>query len=221
MAVIFDLDGTLLDTPSAIARLLVSVSEEFSAGVDIETARRTVGKPLDTSMATILGVTVDDPRVHQAVERYRQKFEDEVVPNAPDLVLDGVEDILQNLRSDGVPVAVATSKVRNSAEAILVASGLRAYFDVVVGHDDVARGKPAPEMALRAAELLRVGPDTCTVFGDSADDVLMAKSAGMRAIGVLTGVADRETLRAAGADEILSSLVGIPQDAMSPRASRV
>lgn len=205
-AYIFDLDGTLLDTPRAIAELLAGVAGKYSSTVDIGQALATVGKPLEKSMAQLLGVGTDSPTINEATNLYRQRFNETVLPRAAEIILPGVVETLAALKDKGVHLGVATSKIRDSAETILNAAGIRAYFDVVIGHDNVLTGKPSPAMATLAAKQFRTDPSLCTMIGDSTDDILMAKAAGMRAVGVLTGVHGRQALLSAGADLILQNL---------------
>lgn len=205
-AYIFDLDGTLLDTPGAIAELLVGVAAEYSSTVDVGQARATVGKPLESSLALLLNLSPDSPHIIEAVNLYRRRFNDVVLPRAAEIILPGVLETLESLRDEGAPLGVATSKIRASAETVLNAAGLRPYFDFVIGHDNVSTGKPSPAMARLAAAKFGMAAEHCTVIGDSADDILMAKAAGMRAVGVLTGIHGHEVLLSAGADLILANL---------------
>jgi sugar-phosphatase len=85
-----------------------------------------------------------------------------------------------------VPRAVGTSASGFDVDHLLVDAGLRRHFDVIVTADDVAYGKPDPEVYLLAAARLRVAPERCLVFEDSLVGLEAARRAGMRAIGVTT-----------------------------------
>jgi phosphoglycolate phosphatase len=200
-ALLLDLDGTLLDTPAAITTTLQNV---LGPGVDPAAIRRTIGKPLDTSIAGLLGVSPDDTAVHDAVVQYRLRFARDVVPAAGDLILPGVVAGLETARRAGLRTAIVTSKVRSSAVALIEAAHLDGYLDRVVCHDMVARGKPQPDLAQYAAELLDIPIHHCVVVGDGVDDIRMALAAHARAVGVTTGVGTAWELWAAGADDVVN-----------------
>jgi HAD superfamily hydrolase (TIGR01509 family) len=96
----------------------------------------------------------------------------------------GAAELLNALGQHGLKKAVATSAGRHAAEMHLGRSGLRAHLPVVVTRDDVARGKPYPDLFLRAAELLDVAPDECLAVEDSLNGIRAAHAAGMMPIMV-------------------------------------
>ncbi len=198
-ALLLDLDGTLLDTPSAITRTLHQVLGEIRGDIDPEAVRATIGKPLDTSVAGLLGREVSDPVVDEAISQYRRSFAETVLPRAREIMLPGVIEGLTRARAEGLRLAVATSKVRASTLPLLEASGLDRFLDGVSCHDMVERGKPHPDLAHHAADSLGVPAGQCAVVGDSADDMRMARNAGMAALGVTTGVGSEDALIAGGA----------------------
>ena len=102
------------------------------------------------------------------------------------MAVPGAGAFVAALAREGVPRAVATSASRRDLERILDALGLRRHFDVAVTADDVRRGKPHPEVYLKAAEGLGVEPHACLVFEDAVVGVHAARAAGMRVIGVTT-----------------------------------
>ncbi|GIH05175.1 hydrolase [Rhizocola hellebori] len=193
--VIFDLDGTLVDTPAAIV-------ENFAAAFDVlgttqpsaADIRATIGLPLEQSFAKLLGVPMDDALVASGVEQYRQLYPKIVLPQAHRLVYPGVTTGVRRLRERGFTLAIATSKRYASAHALLKAAGLRECFDIVVGADQVRRPKPDPESALQIAHQLCISPRRTVVVGDTSYDLLMAKAAGMRSIAVTYGVHSRREL---------------------------
>ncbi|HEY9328940.1 MAG TPA: HAD family hydrolase [Streptomyces sp.] len=185
---VFDLDGTLANTPTAISRLLVDVAAELGVTVTPEQAAPTIGKPLEPSLAALLGCAVDDPRTVRATDRYRALFDQEVLSQGADLLFPGVGQGLRALQSQGIHLAVATSKISPSAEKLLTATGLRDLFGPVIGNDMVRRGKPDPEMGLRAAAELHIAPQDCAYIGDTVTDLRMARAAGMVPIAVTYGV---------------------------------
>ncbi|MDG4757166.1 HAD family hydrolase [Micromonospora sp. WMMD710] len=206
-AILFDVDGTLVDTPGAMTSVLRTVIAEHGRTASDEQLRRTVGRPLATSLAALLELPVDGPEVGLAVDRARELFTKRVIPFADRLVLPGVSEMLGVLRDRGHPLAVVTSKVRPSAIELLRATGLLDLFDTLACHGMASRGKPHADLALLAADTLGVPPACCIVVGDAVDDVRMATAANMTPIGVTTGVASQEELLLAGARAVFSGPV--------------
>ncbi|GIF96618.1 HAD family hydrolase [Catellatospora citrea] len=198
-AILFDVDGTLVDTPAAMTTVLRTVVAEHGRTAADDRLRATVGRPLAASLAGLLELPTDHPAVVQAADRARELFTQTVIPSAPRLVFPGVPELLAALRERGHPLAVVTSKVRPSAIELLDAAGLLDAFDTLACHGMTERGKPYPDLALLAAAALDTPPADCVVVGDAVDDVRMANAAGMRPIGVSTGVATRAELVLAGA----------------------
>jgi phosphoglycolate phosphatase len=216
-AVVFDLDGTLADTPSAIAGLIAAVLTESGVMPDPAAVLATVGRPLEVSFAELLGSAVDAPPTLAAAASYRARFADVVLTRGPELLFPGVVAGLERLRDAGVPLGVATSKISASAQALLTATGIRPFFDVVIGHDQVARGKPHPDMGLAALAALGAGAGSWYV-GDTGTDMRMAVAAGMLGLGVSYGVDSGEALLRAGAHRVAGSvteLVGVLVDALA------
>jgi phosphoglycolate phosphatase-like HAD superfamily hydrolase len=120
---------------------------------------------------------------------------------------------LDRLRAAGHRLGVATPKVSRSAHALLAATGILDRFDTVVCHDMVARGKPHPEMGLRALAGPDAGPAASWYLGDTATDMRMARAAGMRALGVSYGVDGGDVLTAAGT----GSRLGLTEHRLPPR----
>jgi phosphoglycolate phosphatase len=219
-AILFDLDGTLADTPRAIAAILGRMCPWAPA----DRLASSVGRPIAQVFAELLAAPQDSGRVRAAVTAFRETFAAEVVPHAADLVFPAVRTLLDGLLGAGAPIAVVTSKSPAGAAEFLGAARLDHYFPVTVGYLPGVPGKPAPDQALAAAAALGVPPGECLVVGDSPDDVRMALAAGMRAVAVSYGVATAGELRAAGAARIAWSpeeLAGLILPTGSPRPATV
>ncbi|GAA2930147.1 HAD family hydrolase [Streptomyces mexicanus] len=203
--VVFDLDGTLADTPGAIVAITLKVLTALGCEPDEAAVRATVGKPLDRNFSQLLGLPADHPRVAEAMAAYRSGFGVHLEEQRERMLYPGVAEGLTKLREAGHLLAVATSKTHEAAVRTLRATGILDRFDAVAGHDSVGRGKPAPDMALHVAEALGVPAGECVVVGDATGDIEMAKAAGMATIGVSYGVATAAELTAAGATTIADS----------------
>jgi HAD superfamily hydrolase (TIGR01509 family) len=105
----------------------------------------------------------------------------------------GIAEWLEHV--SGAPVALATNAERTNVDFVLDGGGLRPYFRAIVDGSQVERPKPAPDVYLRAAELLDIPPRNCIVFEDSPVGVAAAVTAGMRVVGVLTHAEALEGVR--------------------------
>ncbi|MDQ2836421.1 MAG: HAD family hydrolase [Actinomycetota bacterium] len=212
--VIFDLDGTLIDTPIGIVDTFQEVFRQFELPTCERAAiRATVGMPLTRAFGQLLELTEEDQIVRAAVSQYQQSFRQVVLPRAAELVFPGVPEGLAALRSDGLVLAVATSKFRANADALLAAAGLLDEFDLVVGADEVSQPKPDPEMGRLVLANLAIDPADAIMVGDTTHDLLMAQAAGIPSIAVTYGVHDlgllntvRHAYVADSFDEVISSV---------------
>ncbi|WP_424217554.1 HAD family hydrolase (plasmid) [Streptomyces sp. BI20] len=205
-AVLFDLDGTLLDTPSAIADCLRTTLARSGRRATDEELRATIGRPLNAVFAQLTGLPEEDPEVAEHVAGFRRAFREEAVPRARDLIFPGVPELLDRLADHGAQLAIVTSKILPSAEELLHPAGLRSRFDTLICHGMAPRGKPHPDLALLAAECLGRRPEECVVVGDAVDDARMARAAGMTSLGVTWGVGRAEELTGAGAHSVVTDV---------------
>ncbi len=173
-AVIFDLDGTLIDSHPAIARAWTTWLAEFEVTPD--PAANVNGMTSEAIVRLIVPA-------HRVVEATARMEELEVFETEGIRALPGAREALQALPSDRV--AVATSGTRAVATARLDAAGLTPPA-VLLTADDVEHGKPAPDLFLAAARALGVDPADCLVVEDAPAGVRAARAAGARVLGVLT-----------------------------------
>jgi phosphoglycolate phosphatase len=195
---IFDLDGTLVDTPRGIVDCFTATFA--SMGVPHQSPaviRNTIGLPLRDAFGKLMKLPVEDELVAIAVERYQVLFRDMVLPMAPELVFPGVATGLARLRQRGVLLAVATSKFYSNADSLLRAANIRDEFKLVVGCDQVARSKPHPDMGLFIMDELGASAGDAFMVGDTTHDISMAHAAGMRSMAVTYGAHDLSELKAA------------------------
>ncbi|MFI1799398.1 HAD family hydrolase [Streptomyces sp. NPDC020379] len=208
--VVFDLDGTLVDTPRAIVETFTAAFAAMDlAAPDPSAVRATIGLPLEQAFSKLMGISLDDDRVAEGVRQYQRLFREIILPRAGELLFPGVDEGLRSLREKGLVLAVATSKFYASADALLTAAGLRDLFAVVIGADQVSRPKPDPESGHAVMEKLQVAAEQTVMVGDTTHDLLMAKAAGMRSIAVTYGIHSLEELNPAGPTWLADSFADV------------
>ncbi|WP_246561648.1 HAD-IA family hydrolase [Streptomyces roseirectus] len=199
----FDLDGTLVDSPRAIVDAFTAAFEAMGlTPPDPADVRATIGLPLQQAFANLLGVEREDPSVTEGVARYQEAFRTVVLPRARSLVFPGVPEGLAELRRQGITVTVATSKFHTSADALLTAAGLRDHITTLVGADDVTHPKPHPESGLLILGRHDALPEHAVMVGDTTHDLKMAAAAGMASVAVTYGVHERAQLETAAPTHI-------------------
>ena len=195
-AVVFDLDGTLVDTPRVIVETaLAALAHCGRSGPTPEAIRATIGLPLTIAFSGLLGLPDDSADVRAVVEEYRRLWRANVIPHSAELLFPGVAAGVAALRELGLRLGVATSKVQSGAIAQLEAAGIARHFDVIAGYDAVSRPKPEPDLALHVLDRLGVPAADAIAVGDTTHDLLMARAAGLRALAVTYGAHDEATLR--------------------------
>ncbi len=207
-AILFDLDGTLIDTDDAliesVARRLERLTRLFWAGDPRPLVRRLVlaaESPVNFVITLLDSVGLDDRLLSLGGRLRRVRGErvgDGFVP------VDGVVGMIGSLRRS-YRLGIVTTRSRAEALAFLRQFDLEGLLDAVAARQDTRRLKPHPQPIRHMAKLLGLSPAQCAMVGDTALDVRSAKAAGAYAVGVLCGFGEREELFRAGADLVLES----------------
>ena len=187
---VFDWDGTLMDSAAAIARSLQSACRDLDFPVPAdEQARYVIGLGLDDAMAHILP-GVDPAHFPRMRERYRHHF---LANDASTVLFAGAAETIEALHGAGFLLAVATGKSRRGLDRSMAATGLRPYF-----HDsrcaDETSPKPSPAMLLELMEALGVPAERTLMIGDTTHDMGMARAAGVARVAAVYGAHARESL---------------------------
>ena len=201
-AMIFDWDGTLVDTLPAITRANAEVLGSYGVAYD-DAAYRAAYSPDWRRMYRRLGVPVE--HVEEAGGRWLSEYRSLMTEVR---AFAGVESAVQRLAGTGYELGIVTAGDRPVVEHQLAATGLGAYFSVVVCGEDIPFAKPHPEPLLHALGQLgiRDQPGLVTYIGDAPDDMRMAQAVGARGVGIVSLVGDRQELEAAGAAEVAESV---------------
>lgn len=202
--VVFDLDGTLVDSYAAISDSL----NHARAGFDLpalpqDEIRRTVGRGLESLIADLVGPDHVEHGVALFRERYALVYADLT------RVLPGVDATVSRLAALGFPMTVASNKPARFSDPILRSVGLRAHFRAVHGPDTVGATKPDPAMIRRCAVDMGIGVDSVVYVGDMVLDVESADRAGVAVVLVPGGSSETAELAATGRP-VLTSIRDLP-----------
>jgi len=181
-AVIFDMDGVIADSEPTYREAINLVLAPTGHQVSEQQYEEVIGTSVHFTWHTILDMFSIEGDVEENLRHYDQTVVE--LLRRPRPPLPGVRELLAELKRRRLPAALATSSWKSWAEALLQATGLDGAFDAVVWRQMVERSKPAPDLFLRAAELVRVEPARCLVLEDTAPGLEAAKSAGMLAVQV-------------------------------------
>ncbi len=197
-AVLFDLDGTLLDS----AELIITAFQEtcrhlLHREVDRETILREWARPIRERFHA-LAPDRDEALSQEYLRRYL------ALHGQRARLFPGVTDVLEALRARGYPMAIVTSKRRATTQAALDAFHLDRWCSVVIADEDVTRHKPDPEPVRLASERLGVRPENALMVGDTPLDITSGRTADASTAAALWGTVDAAALRAAAPDHELA-----------------
>lgn len=202
--VIFDLDGTLIDSYQAIYLSFKYVYESLGLPpLPYDVVRRVVGRGLDQTFRELLG----EERVARAISLFRKKYEE--VFRAHTHLLPDAREVVETLHRREVHMAVATNKLGRFSRTIFEHFGMEKYFGIIVGDGDVSENKPNPEMLYYAMSHIGVEKEDTVFVGDSVIDIQTAKNAGLKIFSVPTGNTTRKDLEKAQPTVLLDRLLDL------------
>ncbi len=207
-AVVFDLDGTLVDSALDIANAVNHALERAALpALPLERVKSFVGDGARTLLARASGLAEADARFEPLFADFFEYYNAHAT--AFTRPLPGATEALEALEPR-LPLALATNKLRSSTEAVLSALELARYFRVIVAGGDAPRPKPSAEPLVYVARELGVQTAELVMVGDGPQDVLSGRAAGARSVAVRGGMASDERLLAAEPDAVLDSLAELP-----------
>jgi len=199
-AIIFDLDGTLVDSSEAIAECInYALTRKGLPQADPQVIKRSIGTPLEEMFAPFIE---SDPT--DLVPLYREQYKRVFLEKTH--LLPGVKEALDSIKKRNYRLAVATTKPRYFADPILEHLGIRAFFDAVAGGEEVSQLKPAPDLLLLAMKRLDAKAHETLCVGDHPVDIAAADSAGIRVICVATGFWGKSELEKQNPAAVIANL---------------
>ncbi len=207
-AVLFDLDGTLLDTVADLAeasnRMLADLSRPQRT---LDEIRSFVGKGIPNLVRRCMteGQEASEREIDDAIVVFKRHYAE--VNGSRTRVYPGVLEALQRMREAELRLAVVTNKAQDFTVPLLEHTGLAPYFDVVVSGDTLSVKKPDPAVVSHACELLGVALGRALMIGDSANDALAARGAGIPVLLVTYGYSEGMPVDSIECDGLLSSAI--------------
>lgn len=193
-AVVFDMDGLLLDSERVSQEVLIKAAHILGAPLTPEAALKMVGRNAASGRLYLAEIFGDeravDPFLEKTHELYEAEFEAGRIP-----LKTGARELLNTLDELNIPRAIATSTRRHIAIRKLTKVDIVTRFDHIIGGDDVIHGKPAPDIYLKACSFLNAEPTHCLACEDSAFGIQAAFTAGLRSILVPDLLTPTETMK--------------------------
>ena len=194
-AVIFDLDGVVVDSFAVMRQAFRTAYAEVvgdPANAPFDEYSRHLGRYFPDIMRIMgLPLEMEEPFVRESHRLAHQVT-----------VFDGVKEMLTELNARGVRLAIATGKSGERARSLLEVLGIIGHFEHVIGSDEVARPKPAPDIVLHALALLETPAHRAMMVGDAVTDLASAQAAGVTAVAAFWGECEASTLLAAHPDAV-------------------
>lgn len=206
-AVLFDLDGVLVDSRTAITGCINhALVENGCSARRVEDLHRFIGPSLSSAFAELTGRPADSGLVASCLRSYRARYAEASLSETP--ITPGIDTALSEL-ARRYRLAVATSKPLAFAEPLLIALGLRAHFTTVAGPDLSVQGET--KASTIAAALKTLGhPKRGVMIGDRSHDIVGANANSLPSIGVTWGIGSASELREAGADSVVDRPTELP-----------
>jgi HAD superfamily hydrolase (TIGR01509 family) len=185
-AIIFDVDGVLLDSVPSALRVRKRLLSEY--GIDFDSVPDPHGQGhKGSSLQDFLNLARQQyPDVEIGFDKFAQKQLEGVYEDLKRRKLTAdpaLLELLESLREHHIPCAIASTAIRQGVDNKLDVLGIRAYFKVIISADDVAKHKPDPDVYLLAMQRLGAEPSRCIIFEDSAQGVLAGNAAGGKVVG--------------------------------------
>ena len=208
-AVLFDFDFTLADSSEGVVECFAhGFARVGLPAADPLRVKSTIGLSLGEALDRLHGAR-DEALVRAFIAAFRERADDVMV--ASTRWLDRAVETVAACRDAGFATAICSTKRRSHVEGVLVRDRLTSLFDAVIGADDVAAPKPAPDALHAALTRIGVAPDRALYVGDHPVDAQAASGAGVRFVAVLSGPSQRAAFEAHPVERFLASVAELPE----------
>ena len=214
-AVIFDLDGTLIDSIDIYFSIVENALERLGLPPVPRSKILAAAESEDFKWELVLPQDVLDRRENIIDEAWA--VINEIAPQmfAEDLdIIAGADDIVKKIAAKGLKIGLVTSTQKHYLETKMVPlknTGADKLIEIAITSDDVIKRKPAPDPLLACARQLELRPASCVYIGDTTTDMQSGKAAGMKTVGVLTGFDDYDALKKEEPDAIIDSVADLTE----------
>jgi HAD superfamily hydrolase (TIGR01509 family) len=191
-AVIFDVDGTLVDSNDAHARAWIHAFAEHGITVAYDSVRRAIGMGGDKLMPLVAGIEDGSPQGKKITERRKQIFKEEWLPRLQPFA--GARDLVERLKRDGFTLAIASSATGEELHSLLDVAQVSDLIQTRTSVDDADRSKPDPDIVKAALQRAGCAKERTVMIGDTPYDVEAASRAGIQIIGLTCGGWTRDDL---------------------------
>jgi HAD superfamily hydrolase (TIGR01509 family) len=209
--IVFDLDGVLIDSEHVWDEARMTLTEERGGRWTDDASRDMMGmSSLEWSryMRDEIGIDEEPEEISAEVVRRLERIYRDELP-----LIEGAVEAVERLAAHR-PLGLASSSNRELIDLVLQLSGLDRFFAATVSSEEVARGKPAPDVYLETARRLDVVPENCAAVEDSENGILSAKAAGMHVLAIPNPQYPPHDEALAAADEVLASLAELTPEAV-------
>ena len=196
-AVLFDVDGTLVDSNDAHAAAWVKAFSEFNIAVDPVKVRRCIGMGGDKLLPTVIGTMEDSLLGSKVAERRGEIFKEEFLPQLKPFT--GADRLVAAVKERGLTAVAASSAKKDELRALLKIAGVDSLMDGATSSDDAEESKPDPDIIVAALRRANAAPADAIMIGDTPYDVEAALRAGVRVIAFRCGGWGDEDLKGAAA----------------------
>lgn len=201
-AILWDMDGTLIDQTAAIIRAYCDVIEAMGGGSpDADVIRRSLGGP----MASTMSLFIDDAQLDEASKRFRQRFPEIMFDGL--IILPGGLELIESAYKAHIPQVILTNKHGDTARTVSKYAGFAKCIPTCIGNTDTEWHKPQAVLTRYVLEQIDASAEGACIIGDSPTDIATAHNADLPCYCVATGAHRIEELLAAGAEAAFSSLV--------------
>ena len=212
--IIFDLDGTLVNTLDKHILAFIKLFQENNLSIAKERISENMGRtPKDTLLTLIPELKTNQKKLITFANR-KEEILTTLLENIPLFI--GAKEILEYLKKVNLPLALASSTPKFNVQKMLISAGINEYFNVIITGEDISVGKPNPEVFLKAAKKGNFSKIECMIIGDSPHDVHAAKNAEMKIIAVNTGTHSYEEIQKSKPNLIVKTLIDLLSKIKTP-----